>query len=134
MKKSPPTLSAGIFSFLNCATISLPTIILTSKGAKTGQPRAAPLVAIPDGEKIILVASNWGGMRYPAWYHNLRANPHATVLYNGVKQTYIARQAVERECDAYRERAVSLYKGYAAYKNRTPGRPIPLMILELTKG
>lgn len=110
----------------------LPIVILTTTGAKTGQARTNPLVALPDGEKIFLIASNWGQTHYPAWYHNLRAQPQATITYNGATQAFTAREAGRREHDAYWQRAVSLYKGYAQYKTRTHGRPIPIMVLEPT--
>lgn len=108
----------------------LPIVILTTTGAKSGQPRAIPLIAIPDGEKIFLIASNWGGKNYPAWYHNLRANPRATVTYGGKTRAFVAHEANGKEYETYWQRAVDLYKGYALYKTRTGGRPIPIMVLE----
>lgn len=108
----------------------LPLVMLTTTGAKSNQPRSIPLVAIPDGDKIFLIASNWGGANYPAWYHNLRAHPDATVTYQGTTRRYRAHQAEGREYETYWQRAVSAYKGYAAYKKRTNGRPIPIMVLE----
>jgi deazaflavin-dependent oxidoreductase (nitroreductase family) len=108
----------------------LPVAILTTRGAKSGQARSLPLVVIPDGDKVILVASNWGGKNYPAWYHNLRAHPNATVMYRGESRTYIAREAREEEYKKYWRRAVELYSGYATYRTRTGGRPIPVMVLD----
>jgi deazaflavin-dependent oxidoreductase (nitroreductase family) len=108
----------------------LPIVTLITTGAKTGRRRETPLVAIPVGDKVILIASNWGGTYYPAWYHNLRAHPTATILYGGEKQMYIAHEATGHEYDTYWRKAISLYKGYAAYKTRTKGRPIPIIILE----
>src|SRR5512135_2931655 len=57
----------------------LPTVSLTAMGARSGQPRSVPLIGIPDEEKIILIATNFGQKHYPAWYINLRANPEATI-------------------------------------------------------
>lgn len=108
----------------------LPVAILTTTGAKSGQPRAIPLLAIPDGNKIIFVASNWGGTKYPAWYHNLRAHPQCTVTYRNETRAFVARAAHGDEYAHYWQKAVVLYKGYAEYKKRTGGRPIPIMVLE----
>lgn len=110
----------------------LPLVMLTTTGAKTKQPRTSPLVAMPDGNKIFLIVSNWGGKNYPAWYHNLRAHPEATVTYHGETQRYRAHQAHGHEYETYWQRAVTAYKGYAAYTTRTNGRPIPIMVLEPT--
>lgn len=110
--------------------VGLPIVTLTTTGAKSGQPRALPLIAIPDKEKVFLVASNWGGKNYPAWYHNLRAQPRATITYDGETRAFSAHQAQGQEYETYWTRAVELYGGYALYKTRTGGRPIPIMVLE----
>lgn len=113
--------------------IGLPIVILTTTGAKSGQPRALPLLAIPDGDKVIFIASNWGGTKYPAWYHNLRAHPQCTVTYRNETRAFSAREARGEEYDRYWQQAVNLYKGYAEYKTRTGGRRIPIMVLEPPK-
>src|SRR5205814_9411533 len=53
--------------------------LLTTTGAKTGQPRTHPLVYTRDGDRYLVIASKGGAPTNPAWYHNLRANPEATV-------------------------------------------------------
>jgi deazaflavin-dependent oxidoreductase (nitroreductase family) len=55
----------------------LPVVMLTTTGAKTGRQRTRPVLGIPDGERLILVGSNFGRPHHPAWYHNLRAGPRA---------------------------------------------------------
>ncbi len=61
----------------------LPIIELTTTGAKSGKQRTLPLTGLPDGEKYILIASNFGQTHHPGWYHNLKANPQCTVKKNG---------------------------------------------------
>lgn len=122
-------LTRGRFAPGEWAT-GLPVAILTTKGAKSGQPRALFLVAIPDGDKVVFIASNWGGKQYPAWYHNLRAHPQATVTYHDETRSFVAHQAQGEEYDRYWQQAVNLYSGYGEYKKRTGGRPIPIMVLE----
>ncbi len=110
--------------------IGLPVAILTTTGAKSKQPRAVPLLMFPDKKRLILIASNWGGKKYPAWYHNLNAHPQCTVTYRGETRFFRARQATTQEYPRYWQQAVHFYKGYDEYKKRTGGRPIPIMILE----
>ena len=107
----------------------LPLITLTTIGAKSGQLRSVPLVGIPEGDQLILVASNFGQGHHPAWYHNLVKTPHATVAMRGVSRDYTAREVTGAEYARCWERAVSLYAGYAAYKTRTGGRQIPILML-----
>src|SRR5690349_15812379 len=55
-----------------------PMILLTTKGAKSGQERTTPLVYTRDGDRYVIIASKGGAPTNPAWYHNLVANPEAT--------------------------------------------------------
>lgn len=61
----------------------LPVIALTTTGAKTGRQRTTPLVALEDGDRLVIIASSWGRKRHPSWYYNLRAHPGATVTIRG---------------------------------------------------
>jgi deazaflavin-dependent oxidoreductase (nitroreductase family) len=124
-------LSGGKLTFAQFS--GLPIIELTAAGAKSGKQHAVPLAGYPDGEKIILIASNFGQKHYPAWYHNLKANPECTVKKDGRTGIYIAREAGEGENKYYFEMAVSYYVGYAAYKQRAAQRKIPVMVLEPKK-
>ncbi|MCB9136562.1 MAG: nitroreductase family deazaflavin-dependent oxidoreductase [Anaerolineales bacterium] len=107
----------------------LPILMLTTYGAKSGQPRTCPLVPILDGERVILIASNFGNTRHPAWYVNLRAHPEALLTHNGVSASYLCREATDVEREGYWAQAVKLYPGYQAYKHRAGNRKIPVLIL-----
>ena len=107
----------------------LPVITLTTIGAKTGKTRTVPLLAIPDNERIVLIASNWGQSHYPGWYHNLRANPEATVVENGRSAPYRAHEATGAEYGRYWQQAIDLYAGYTNYQQRVGDRHIPIMVL-----
>jgi deazaflavin-dependent oxidoreductase (nitroreductase family) len=61
----------------------LPSLLLTTVGAKTGLPRQVPLLYASDGDAFIVTASNWGQAHHPAWSGNLLANPEATVQIGG---------------------------------------------------
>lgn len=121
--------SDGRFSAASLVA-GLPIISLTTTGAKSGQARTVPLIAIPDGQRLILVASNWGRPKHPAWYHNLRANPTATATVGGQTAVWIARELGGAEREAAWQRAVALYPGYAEYARRNGGRVIPVLALE----
>ncbi|HET7038013.1 MAG TPA: nitroreductase/quinone reductase family protein [Thermomicrobiaceae bacterium] len=107
----------------------LPTVLLTTTGARTGRPRSVPLVGIPDGERIILVASRFGGAHHPAWYHNLKARPECLITLDGQTGAYRAREATRTEREQAWRLATACYPGYAAYQARSAGRLIPVMIL-----
>ncbi len=107
----------------------LPLITLTTTGARSGQPRSVPLVGIPDGERLILIASNWGQAKHPAWYHNIKANPAVTVSHGGETRPYTARELAGEERAAAFARAAALYPGYDGYAKRA-GREIPVVGLE----
>jgi deazaflavin-dependent oxidoreductase (nitroreductase family) len=107
----------------------LPIIELTTTGAKSGRPRTVPLVGIPDGDRLILIASNWGQAKHPAWYYNVRANPSVTVTRDGVARAYVAREVHGEERAACWARALALYPGYRGYAARA-GRGIPVVVVE----
>src|SRR6185437_5338707 len=61
----------------------LPVVMLTTVGARTGRPRTVPVLGIPVGNGVAVIASNWGQRRHPAWYYNLRSHPEAQVVVDG---------------------------------------------------
>jgi deazaflavin-dependent oxidoreductase (nitroreductase family) len=74
-------LTRGRISFGGLA--GLTALLLTTTGRKSGRPRTAPLIAVPDGDSLLVVGSNWGRPNHPAWSANLIANPAATVRVRG---------------------------------------------------
>ena len=109
----------------------LPIIELTTTGAKSGRPRTVPLVGIPDGDRLILIASNWGQAAHPAWYYNVKAHPEVKVTGRDVptERLYMAREVTGEERDRCWAKAVALYPGYRGYAARA-GRGIPVIVLE----
>lgn len=108
----------------------LQILSLTTTGAKSGLPRTVPLVAIPYGvEQLVIIASNWGQAKHPAWYYNILAHPEVTVTQNGRTQPYLARETAGDERAACWQAALATYPGYAAYKRRTTRR-IPVILLD----
>lgn len=74
----------------------LPVVRLTTIGAKTGKKHTVPVVGLGDGEKWILIASNWGSEHHPSWYHNLRSNSEVALTNNDQTNQYIAHEATGR--------------------------------------
>src|SRR2546423_4235925 len=61
----------------------VPILVMEVRGAKSGAIRRIPLVYGTDGDDIVLIASNGGNPRHPAWFHNVRANPDVTLFLRG---------------------------------------------------
>lgn len=107
----------------------LPTMMLTTVGAKTGLHRSLPLLYLTDGESLVVMASNYGRPGHPAWYRNLLANPRAEVLAGSRSGAYDASEIADPAArEALWGRAVDLYAGYGDYAQRTD-RTIPLVRL-----
>jgi deazaflavin-dependent oxidoreductase (nitroreductase family) len=117
--------------FTISATLGWNIIQLTTRGAKTNQPRIMPLVGVFDCEKIALIASSFGRKHDPGWYYNLKQYPECEVQFNGRSGKYIAHEASGQEYERYWQMSVSLYQGYERYKQRAAQRHIPVMVLEL---
>ncbi|MEU1728890.1 nitroreductase/quinone reductase family protein [Nonomuraea sp. NPDC005692] len=109
-------------------------LLLTTTGARSGKPHTTPLGYLPDGgERMLVIASAGGAPRNPAWYHNLRANPRATVE-SGVFVFDVEAEVLEgAERDAAFARAVESDPGWADYQAKTT-RIIPVVALKVVPG
>jgi F420H(2)-dependent quinone reductase len=105
-------------------------LLLDHVGAKSGTKRTSPLLYVPDGDDVVIVASKGGFPKHPAWYHNLMANPDTTAQIGGERRRVHARTANPQERERLWPVAVKAYHGYADYQERSKGREIPLVILE----
>ncbi|WP_245765162.1 nitroreductase/quinone reductase family protein [Nonomuraea jiangxiensis] len=108
-------------------------LLLTTEGARTGASHTTPLGYLPDGERLLIIASAGGAPRHPAWYHNLRANPLVTVE-DGLL-TYQAKAVVleGEERERLFARAVESDPGWGAYEERS-GRTLPVVALHPIHG
>jgi deazaflavin-dependent oxidoreductase (nitroreductase family) len=138
MKRVAPRLDPPLLRLTGGRVSSVypvPIMLLTTKGAKTGQPRTLPLLYVTDGDRLILIASNYGNTSHPAWYRNLVANPKAGVLAGKKSGTYSAAEITDPvERDGAWELALDMYAGYGDYEGRAGDRRIPLVRLERTTG
>ena len=60
---------------VSSALTGLPIVELTTVGARSGKPRTLPLIGVPDEDRLVVVASNYGQPHNPAWYYNLKSQP-----------------------------------------------------------
>jgi deazaflavin-dependent oxidoreductase (nitroreductase family) len=100
-------------------------VLLTTQGAKSGAERVNPVAYLPDGERIIVIASNAGGDNHPAWYYNLTANPDFTVEVGTDKYEATAAEVKGAERDELYARMVAVMPGFAEYEAKTE-RKIPV--------
>jgi deazaflavin-dependent oxidoreductase (nitroreductase family) len=107
----------------------LPIVMLTTTGCKSGRRHTLPLVALPEGERLVVIASNYGQSRNPGWYHNLRADPRATVCFGGVTRDMLARELEGEERERHYARGIEIYPGWTTYRKRAANRRIPVMEL-----
>jgi deazaflavin-dependent oxidoreductase (nitroreductase family) len=104
-------------------------LLLTSTGAKSGQPRLAPLAYFTIDDKVIIVGSKAGADTNPDWVHNLRANPRAHIEVGTDAYDVIARELPADERDATYRKIVALAPGFGEYQQKT-SRVIPLFELQ----
>jgi deazaflavin-dependent oxidoreductase (nitroreductase family) len=107
-----------------------PCLVLTTTGRRSGRPRTVVLVYVADGDRWIVVASNMGSHRAPAWLANLRASPRATVAIGGRTVPVQAREASDAEHDVLWERVDRANYGQYGRYQAIASRRIPLVILE----
>ncbi|MFI8232112.1 nitroreductase family deazaflavin-dependent oxidoreductase [Streptomyces sp. NPDC085900] len=98
----------------------LPGVILTSTGARSGQPRRTPLACMPQeaGRSWLLVGSNFGRTDHPAWTHNLLAHPDAEVSWKGADIPVRARLLQGEERTAAWKELLAFWPPYATYQAR----------------
>jgi deazaflavin-dependent oxidoreductase (nitroreductase family) len=107
-----------------------PLILLTTTGAKSGQPRTTPVSYSTDGDRIVIAATKGGAPTNPDWYHNLLANPIVTVELGD--ERFQARATVvtdEAERQRLYARHAELMPVFAGYPQKA-GRRIPVIVLE----
>jgi deazaflavin-dependent oxidoreductase (nitroreductase family) len=115
---------------VNLAAGLLPIVLLTVRGARTGVERTVPLVYFTDGGEVVLIASSFGRPRYPAWFHNVKANSEVTLEAKGRSARFLARETDGEDRARLYELAKQLYTGYGNYEERTAGiRHVPVLRL-----
>jgi deazaflavin-dependent oxidoreductase (nitroreductase family) len=104
-------------------------LLLTTIGAKTGQERMSPLAYTRDGDTYVVTASKGGAPTHPAWFHNLAADPTATVEVDRERFAVRASFAEGAERQRLWDQHVALHVGIGDYPQKTD-RIIPVVVLE----
>ena len=107
----------------------VPTLVLTTKGRKTGLERKFALIYQTDGGNPVVVASKGGAPEHPGWYRNLVANPEVGVQIKGDKFTARARATSGEERAKLWEKLAAVWPDYNNYAKKTD-REIPVVVLE----
>lgn len=107
----------------------VPTLMLTTTGAKTGQARTVPLACIPEDDVIYIVGSNFGREHHPAWTTNLRKTPQAEVGFKGEEFEVVAHQLSDEEKAEVWPRLLKVWPTYDNYVERS-GRNIRVFRLD----
>jgi len=110
-----------------------PLLLLTTTGAKSGQLRTKPMMFIPDGNRLLVIASNAGAAIHPDWYRNLVAHPEVTVEVGNETFKAIASVTEGPERQRLWSRVVELYPFFADHQAKTT-RQIPVIVLERREG
>jgi deazaflavin-dependent oxidoreductase (nitroreductase family) len=108
----------------------LPIIMLTTTGARSGQPHTLPVLALPEGDHLVVIASNFGKPANPGWYYNLRAHPSVMITWKGSTVQMLARELRGEERQRYVDRGLEAYPWWAPYHRRAAPRLIPVIMLE----
>jgi F420H(2)-dependent quinone reductase len=106
-----------------------PVMLLTSTGRRSGRPRTAPVLYLADGERLIVISSNGGNDRAPAWSYNLEANADAEVEIRGERRQVRARVVDGEERAELWRRMNQQYAGFEDY-DQTTSREIAVFVLE----
>lgn len=104
-------------------------LLLTTTGAKSGQPRTKPMMYISDGDRLLVIASNAGAPAHPDWYRNLLAHPQVTVEVGN--ETFPATAIVPQGADRQQlwDNIVARYPFFAEHQAKV-SREIPVVVLE----
>ena len=103
-------------------------LLLTHKGAKSGTVRTNPLVYMDDGDRYLIFASKGGASTNPDWYHNLKANPNATIEVGTEKFDVEATELLGEERDRLYAKNAAERPAFAQYQQNT-SRKIPVIAL-----
>ncbi|MFN8661247.1 MAG: nitroreductase/quinone reductase family protein [Thermomicrobiales bacterium] len=109
-----------------------PLLLLTTTGAKSGQPRTSPLIYVTDGDRLVIIASK-GAATHPDWYHNIVAHPEVTVALGTEKFPARAEIAAEPERTRLFNAVMEVWPPLRQYEQNTK-RTMPVIILNRVQG
>ena len=104
-------------------------LLLRHVGRKSGREYVVPLLCVEDAGRFVVVGSNGGDVRNPAWWLNLEARPQARIQYRRERREVLARKALGEERERLWARCLAAYPFYDRYEGRA-GREIPVVVLD----
>ena len=107
----------------------LPVVMLTTTGARSGASRSVPVLGFPTDDGLVVIASNYGQDRHPAWYYNLRANPDGEVEVAGARRSFRAVETEGEQRDRIWQQGLRVYPGWSTYERRASHRRIAVFVL-----
>ncbi|MER5666931.1 nitroreductase family deazaflavin-dependent oxidoreductase [Streptomyces mirabilis] len=110
-----------------------PVVVMTTRGAKSGKIRKAPVMRVEHGGRYAVVGSLGGSPKHPLWYFNVKADPRVELQDGSVKQDMMAHEATGKERAEWWQRAVAAFPRYADVQKKT-SREFPVFILEPVVG
>jgi len=112
------------------SALLVPSLVLHTRGAKTGEPRDTALMYTPDGHgRAIVAGTSFARDRHPGWTYNLLAHPDAAITVRGRRMPVVASRIGDDERDAAWARIEAQWPGYRAYE-RESGRVVRLFRLQ----
>lgn len=114
----------------NSATKTVPSLMLTTTGRKSGQKFLFPLFYGRAGDSYFVVASKGGAPEHPGWYRNILANPEVDIQVGTEKLHARARTAVGDERAKLWQQAIGFWPPYADYQSKAGAREIPVVVLD----
>ncbi|HMA35350.1 MAG TPA: nitroreductase family deazaflavin-dependent oxidoreductase [Chloroflexia bacterium] len=110
-----------------------PMLLLTTTGARSGRPHTTPMMFVPDGDQLIVIASNMGAPRHPDWYHNLVARPDVTVEVGAETYPATATPLTGAERERVWQQVIAAAPFFTEHQAKTT-RLIPLIALTRRSG
>jgi deazaflavin-dependent oxidoreductase (nitroreductase family) len=109
----------------------MPLLLLTTRGAKSGQTRISPLAYTKDGDRYVIIASKGGAPTNPNWFHNVRVNPDVTVEVG--TDSFPARASIPEGAERQRlfDQMAAQLPNFGEYQKNTT-RQLPVIVLERT--
>ncbi|MGH0037905.1 MAG: nitroreductase/quinone reductase family protein [Myxococcota bacterium] len=108
----------------------LPTLLLTTTGRKSGEPRSLPLIYGEAGDAYVIIASKGGLPNHPIWFLNLEANPECELMVGPKKVRARARVAEGEERERLWAQMAKIYPPYDDYQKNAGSRTIPVVVLD----
>ncbi|MCO1657996.1 nitroreductase/quinone reductase family protein [Pseudonocardia humida] len=104
-------------------------LLLTTTGRRSGEPRTSPMMFHPDGERLLVIASDMGAATHPAWYLNLAADPHVVVEVGRERYPALAEVLSGAERDRVWSEITQAHPFFVDHEAKAGDREIPVVAL-----